>query len=451
MSTSEHARISLRGAKLTDRHLPGLLAGLVSFMAFLSLGVPGAWAADSKALFKHRIAPVLSERCAACHNAKKRNGGLDVTSRDSLLKGGDSGPAIVPGKTAESWLLDMVSGDEPEMPKNSKPLTAEQLSDLRKWIEGGAEWPAGVEVTATLWSLRPIIKPDVPSVKHSDLVATPIDAFVLRRLEEEGLRPAPRADRITLIRRATFDLHGLPPTPKEIDDFLVDKSEDAFAKVIERLLKSPRYGERWGRHWLDLASYADSHGFELDYPRPNAWHYRDYVIQAFNEDKPYDQFLREQLAGDVLAPNDPKMVIATGFLASGPWDYSGFITAIQGTAASRDTRLTDLDNMLTTVMTTTVGLTVGCAKCHDHKFDPIPQRDYYSLQAVFAGVRRGDRIFRGKATPEQALRMEQTRLDIHKKRIGIAEADSLPPEARTEEAMQNREKLQQEIVALEAE
>lgn len=410
-----------------------------------------ARAAESEQLFTRRVASILSERCAACHNPDKRSGGLDVTSRESLLKGGDSGPAIVPRHADDSALLGMVSGDEPEMPKNSKPLSARERADLRTWIESGAAWPNGVQVSAELWSLRPVVRPDVPTVQHSEWVATPVDTFVLQRLEENSLTPAPHADKLTLIRRATFDLHGLPPTPEEIDAFLADTSSEAYARLIDRLLESPRYGERWGRHWLDLASYADSHGFELDYPRPHAWRYRDYVIQAFNDDKPYNQFLLEQLAGDVLSPDDPAAVIATGFLAAGPWDYSGFITAIQGTAASRGTRLTDLDNMLTTVMTTTVGLTVGCAKCHDHKFDPISQRDYYSLQAVFAGVRRGDRIFRGEATEEQARRMAQIRLDIHKKRIGIAEIDAQPPEARTDEMVQNRVKLSDEIAALEAE
>lgn len=419
---------------------------LLSILASQSLS-----AQESKNHFGRRIAPIFAERCAACHNADKRSGGLDVTSRESLFKGGDSGPAIVPGKLNESSLLDMVTGADPDMPKNSKPLTEEQVADFRKWIQEGADWPDSVNVTAELWSLRPIARPIPPQVQHVARVATPIDAFVLKQLEDKGLEPAPRADRITLIRRATFDLHGLPPTPGEIDEFLADKSDDAFVKVIERLLKSPCYGERWGRHWLDLASYADSHGFELDYPRPYAWRYRDYVIQAFNDDKPYDQFLHEQIAGDVLAPNDPSAAVATGFLAAGPWDYSGYVTAIQGTAASRGTRLQDLDNMLTTVMTTAVGLTVGCAKCHDHKFDPIPQKDYYQLQAVFAGVRRGDRVSRGRATNEQARRMEQIRLDIHKKRIGIAEIDAFPSDTQTEETAKARVRLSDEMAALEFE
>ncbi len=439
-------RMPLRVRRILFSSLVGLLAAALVHCTSLS-----ATAGESDSFFASRVAPILSQRCAACHNGEKRSGGLDLTSREALLAGGDSGSAVVPGKVDESRLIEMVGGDEPEMPQNAKPLSAAQLGDLRTWIEKGAQWPAGVEVTAELWSLRTISRPSVPEVRHSARVKTPIDAFVLQRLEEEKLEPAPAADRIALVRRATFDLHGLPPTLQEIDAFLADNSDQAFAKLIERLLASPRYGERWGRHWLDLANYADSHGFELDYPRPNAWRYRDYVIQAFNDDKPYDQFLLEQLAGDALSPDEPSASIATGFLAAGPWDYSGYVTAIQGTAASRGTRLQDLDNMLTTVMTTAVGLTVGCAKCHDHKFDPISQKDYYSLQAVFAGVRRGDRISRGRASAEQARRMEQIRLDIHKKRIGVAELDARAPEARTEETVQTRAKLCDEIAALEAE
>lgn len=429
----------------------GRILRCLGFTAGFALLVGSASGAETDGLFERKVAPLLSDRCASCHNPEKPEGGLDLTSREALLRGGDSGPAIVPSQPHDSWFLEMVSGEEPAMPKGSGPLTQEQLSDLRDWIEAGAEWPDGVAVTATLWSLRPIVRPELPEVGGPQRVSTPVDAFVLRRLKEAGLNPAPRADRLTLIRRATFDLHGLPPTPEEIGDFLADTSEDAFAKVVERLLESPRYGERWGRHWLDLASYADSHGLELDYPRPNAWRYRDYVIRAFNANTPYDEFLKEQIAGDVLAPDDPSAAIATGFLAAGPWDYSGFVTAIQGTAASRGTRLQDLDNMLTTVMTTTVGLTVGCAKCHDHKFDPIPQRDYYSLQAVFAGVRRGDRICSGHVTDEQARRMAEIRLDIHKKNIGIAEIDARAPEDRTEEMAATRAKLVAEIATLEAE
>ena len=440
--------------RLRPEPIPGTWHFPWRLVVFAGLGVVLAGAAQSPAQtpdsFARRIAPILESRCAACHNGEKASGGLDLTTRRAALKGGDSGPAIVPGKVDESWLLDMVSGEEPAMPKDSMPLTAEDVADLRRWIAGGAEWPVDVTVQSQFWSLRPVVRPAVPDVADEARVRSPIDAFILRRLEAEGLAPAPAADKLTLIRRATFDLHGLPPTPEQIDDFLADDSAGAYERLVNELLESPRYGERWGRHWLDLASYADSHGFELDYPRPNAWRYRDYVIRAFNDDKPYDAFLLEQLAGDILAPRNPTAVIATGFLAAGPWDYSGFITAIQDTAASRGTRLVDLDNMLTTVMTTAVGLTVGCARCHDHKFDPIPQKDYYSLQAVFAGVRRGDRIFRGEATEEQTRRMAQIRLDIHKKRIGIAEVEARPADERTPEMLARRAALLEEISALEA-
>jgi hypothetical protein len=415
------------------------------------LAVGPLLASEADARFERQISTILEQRCASCHHPDKREGGLDVTSRESLLKGGESGAAVAPGKSDQSLLLDMVTGPEPQMPKNGKPLTEKELAGIRQWIQEGAVWPDGVKVSGELWSLRPIRRPEPPAINRVSWVKNPIDAFIANRLEATGLEPSSPADRIALIRRATFDLHGLPPTPKEIDDFVADRSDHAFEKVIDRLLDSPRYGERWGRHWLDLANYADSHGFELDYPRPHAWHYRDYVIRAFNDDKPYDQFLMEQLAGDILAPENPNSIIATGFLAAGPWDYSGYITAIQGTAASRNTRLIDLDDMLTTVMTTTVGLTVGCARCHDHKFDPIPQRDYYSLQAVFAGVRRGDRAFHGETTDAEARRMAEIRLAIHKKRIGVAEIDALAPEARTDETPTNRAKLLEELAALEAE
>lgn len=456
MSRTSRARVGpdVVGARRGRRRLiasAGRLVRITLVTASCLVLTGGAARAGDATLFERRVAPILSERCAACHNPDKRGGGLDVTNRASLLKGGKNGPAVVPGKPDKSLLLDMVTGDEPDMPRKAKPLTAEQRADLRKWVEAGAVWPDAVKVTAGLWSLRPVARPKPPQVKNPEWVATPIDAFILRRLEDEGLKPVPRADKRTLIRRATFDLHGLPPTPEEVEAFLKDDAPNAYEKLIDRLLASPRYGERWGRHWLDLAGYADTHGFELDYPRPHAWRYRDWVIKALNDDVPYDRFLREQIAGDVLSPDDPSAVIPTGFLAAGPWDYSGYVTALQGTAASRGTRLVDLDNMLTTVMTTTVGLTAGCARCHDHKFDPIPQKDYYRLLAVFAGVRRGDRISRGRATPEQARRMEQIRLDVHKKRIGVAEIDALAPGARTAETAKKREELSAEIAALETE
>src|SRR5438067_2285549 len=222
-------------------------------------------------------------------------------------------------------------------------------------------------------------------------VKTPIDPFVLAKLKNAGLKPAPQADRATLIRRVTYDLHGLPPTPEEIDAFANDPDPNAYEKLIDRLLASPRYGERWGRHWLDVVHYGDTHGYDKDKRRDHAWPYRDYVIRSFNADKPYARFVREQLAGDVLYPGDPDGVVATGFIAAGPWDFVGHVELREGTVEKEKTRLLDRDDMVMSTAATFFSLTVGCARCHDHKFDPIPQKDYYRLQAVFAGVERGNR------------------------------------------------------------
>jgi Protein of unknown function (DUF1553)/Protein of unknown function (DUF1549) len=241
------------------------------------------------------------------------------------------------------------------------------------------------------WSLRPLSRPAVPAVKHAAWVRTPIDAFLLSAMEQKGLRPSPPADTATLLRRVTFDLTGLPPTPEEIDAFLKDDAPDAYEKVVDRLLASPRYGERWGRHWLDVAHYADTHGYDKDKRRDHAWPYRDYVIRAFNEDLPYKRFIEEQLAGDVLFPGDPDGVVATGFIVAGPWDFVGHVELREGTVDKEKTRVLDRDDMVINAISTFDSLTVHCARCHDHKFDPIPQRDYYRLQAVFAGVERGHR------------------------------------------------------------
>jgi hypothetical protein len=243
------------------------------------------------------------------------------------------------------------------------------------------------------WSLRPLVQPPVPAVKNAGWVRTPVDAFVLAELETRGLPTAPEADRPTLIRRIIFDLHGLPPTPEEVEQFVNDRRPDAYERLVERLLASPRYGERWGRHWLDVVHYGDTHGFDKDKRRDNAWPYRDYVIRSFNADKPYARFIQEQLAGDVLFPGDSEGVVATGFLAAGPWDFVGHVELREGTVDKEKTRLLDRDDMVSTMAVTFLSVTAGCARCHDHKFDPIPQTDYYRLQAVFAGVDRGDRAF----------------------------------------------------------
>ncbi|HZY88471.1 MAG TPA: DUF1553 domain-containing protein [Gemmataceae bacterium] len=373
----------------TRRRLPLLLTMLCA--------APAAAAEPSP--FAERVEPVLRQRCLSCHGEKKR-GGLDLTTRAGLLKGGDGGAVVAPGGAAKSRLLRMVSGPAAKMPKRGPKLTAAQVAALREWVEASAPWPDGVTLAAQdrpppgdWWSLRSLARPAAPAVKDRAWVRTPIDAFVLATVEAKGLRPSPPADRRTLIRRVTFDLHGLPPTPEEIDAFVTDRGPLAYERLIDRLLASPRYGERWGRHWLDVVHYGDTHGYDKDKRRDHAWPYRDYVIRAFNDDKPYSRFVKEQLAGDMLYPDDAEGIVATGFVVAGPWDFVGHVELREGTVDKEKTRLLDRDDMVTNAAATFLSLTVGCARCHDHKFDPIPQKDYYRLQAVFAGVERGDRPY----------------------------------------------------------
>jgi mono/diheme cytochrome c family protein len=372
--------------------------GLISLGILLVLpAASGADAGDLGRVFREQVAPILERSCLHCHGAETAKGGLSLASRGGLLRGGENGPAVVPGKPGESLLIEMVSGAAPEMPQKDRPLSREQVEGLRRWVEQGAPWPDGLALEdrrfdgETWWAFRPLTRPPVPAVRDRGWPRTPVDAFVLARLEAEGLRPRPEADRRTLIRRLTFDLHGLPPTPVEIDRFLGDESPDAYERLVDRLLASPRYGERWGRHWLDVVHYGDTHGYDKDKRRDHAWPYRDYVIRSLNEDVAYSRFVREQVAGDVLEPGEPRGVIATGFIAAGPWDFVGHVELGEQTVEKKKTRLIDRDDMLASTMSTFVSLTVHCARCHDHKFDPIPQRDYYRLQAVFAGVDRGDR------------------------------------------------------------
>jgi hypothetical protein len=252
-----------------------------------------------------------------------------------------------------------------------------------------------------LWSLKPVVQPDVPKVQNARAVRNSIDNFVLEKLEEKGLALSPEADRLTLIRRLSFDLVGLPPTPEEVDAFLKDKSGGAYEKLVDRLLASPRYGERWGRHWLDVVHYGDTHGFDRDKRRPYEWPYRDYVIQIFNEDKPYSRFVREQLAGDVLFPGNEEALIGTGFISAGPWDFESQMELREGTVEREKARVVDRNDMVIQTMSTFASLTVHCARCHDHKFDPIPQKDYYRLEAVFSGVERRNRVISDSAAEQR--------------------------------------------------
>ncbi len=356
-------------------------------------------AAEPERTFREQVAPIFEMRCVHCHGAELPKGGLSLATREGLIRGGKNGPAVLPGQPGESLLLDAVSGDAPAMPQKDKPLSKQQLESLRRWIEQGAMWPEGLVLRDRRfdgqgwWAFQPLNRPSVPTVRERAWVRTPVDAFILARLEAQGLHHSLEADRRTLIRRLTFDLHGLPPTPDEVDRFLGDDAPDAYERLVDRLIASPRYGERWGRHWLDVVHYGDTHGYDKDKRRDNAWPYRDYVIRSLNEDIPYARFIREQVAGDVLEPGDPRGVIATGFVAAGPWDFVGHVELGEQTVEKLKTRLIDRDDMVANTMSTFVSMTVHCARCHDHKFDPIPQRDYYRLQAVFAGVDRGDRPY----------------------------------------------------------
>ncbi len=342
-------------------------------------------------LFEKKIRPLLETNCFACHSHKsgKSKGHLVVDSLGALLKGGDSGPAVVPGQPDKSLLLKAIGyqDEDLQMPPKGK-LDKEQVALVREWIKMGAPWPGSADEKAVRsvgkisdadrkwWAFQPLKAFPPPNVSDPAWAKNPIDQFIYARLTAEGLKSAPPADRATLIRRLTFDLIGLPPTPEEVDAFLSDNSTDAYEKLVDRLLASPRYGERWARHWLDLARYAESDGFRQDEYRPNAWRYRDYVIQAFNSDKPYDRFVREQLAGDEIAPDEPSALIATGFLRHTIYEYN-----------QRDAR-TQWQNMLNDLTDVTgdvfLAMGMGCARCHDHKFDPILQKDYFALQAFFA-------------------------------------------------------------------
>ncbi|HEY7309414.1 MAG TPA: PSD1 and planctomycete cytochrome C domain-containing protein [Gemmataceae bacterium] len=346
--------------------------------------------------FDKAIAPLLIARCLDCHSGGKPKGGLDLSRRRAALAGGDEGEVIVPGKPDESRLWEYVREDK--MPPK-KPLTAAEKGLLRSWIASGAAWgtdpidpfraTSSKRAGYDWWALQPVVKRKPPIVEDSRWVRNPIDAFILSKLEANKLHPSATADRRTLIRRLSFDLLGLPPAPEEVADFEKDASPAAYEKLVDRYLQSPQFGVRWARHWLDVVRFGESNGFEFDEPRPNAWPYRDWVVNALNRDVPYDEFVRLQLAGDVLHPDDAEAVTATGFLVAGAYDTVG--QTQQSAAMKRVVRQDELEDILGVVGQTFLGLTINCARCHDHKFDPIRQVEYYRLTAALGGVRHGER------------------------------------------------------------
>ncbi len=371
-----------------------LSISLVALAMWHGNGPVAVWAQVVKGpelvFFETRIRPLLATRCYECHSqqSKVSKSGLSLDTREGVLRGGNRGPAIVPGKSDESLLITVIaySDTDLKMPGKGDRLTSDQVADFRKWIDMGAPDPrdaaklSGKPTLASAnshWSFKPVGNPLPPEIKRVDWVVNPVDRFVLAKLESAGIQPNPPADKLTLLRRVTFDLTGLPPSAREAGEFLADESDEAYARVVDRLLASPRYGERWARHWMDIARYADTKGDvrrQVEDPRfPHAWTYRDYLIDAFNTDKPYDRFLREQIAADLLVESqgeDKSSLAALGFLTLGD-RFNGQAHDV-------------INDRIDVVTRGLLGLTVACARCHDHKFDPIPTADYYSLHGIFA-------------------------------------------------------------------
>ncbi|MBX7168713.1 MAG: DUF1553 domain-containing protein [Pirellulales bacterium] len=371
--------------------------GLLVVAVAAALAAPAAadspWNAER---FDRQLAPWLARHCLECHNSADPKGGLDLTQRDAALRGGDSGPALVAGNRDESHAWQRVVAGEmpPEM-----SLADDERELLGSWIAAGAPWGtdpidrfrystdhrAGYD----WWSLAPIVRPDPPAAADPRWNTQPIDRFVFAGLSAAGLTPSPEAGKRVLIRRLYYDLWGLPPEPEAVAAFETDGDPAAYDRLVDRLLAAPQYGERWARHWLDVVRFAETNGFEYDEPRRDAWPYRDWVIAALNEDLPYDEFCRRQLAGDVLAPDDASATVATGFLAAGPYDTPG--QSQQSAAMKAVVRQDEMEDLVGTIGQTFLGLTLNCARCHDHKFDPLLQRDYYRVVAALSGVRQGVR------------------------------------------------------------
>jgi len=411
--------------KRTHQTVAPFHAAALALLLFPATGQSGPPAPD----FDRVIAPLLSEHCIACHSGPRPKGRLDLTRKQTALKGGKSGPALVPGKPDQSLLWERVHADE--MPPK-KPLAQKDKSTLNAWLAAGAPWgtdpidpfrfSTSKRAGYDWWSLQPVrrsvadaacVGPAPPQVKNVSWPRNPIDRFVLARLEAEGLIPSDEANRRTLIRRLFFDLLGLPPSPHDVDKFITDPNPDAYDHLVDRLLASPHYGERWARHWLDVVRYGESDGFERNGARPNAWHYRDWVIRALDADLPYDKFCRLQIAGDVLRPDDPEALKAVGYLVAG---IHNTVLPMNKTA-EEIARQDELEDLAGNIGQTFLGMTVNCGRCHDHKFDPVSQRDYYRLVAALAGVRHGEREVLSQAANAELARI---RMDLEHLRKQLA-------------------------------
>ncbi|MGE3820613.1 MAG: PSD1 and planctomycete cytochrome C domain-containing protein, partial [Isosphaeraceae bacterium] len=420
-------------------------------VAVLTL-VGSARAEDRAALdhFEAKVRPLLVEHCARCHGAEKQKGGLRLDSAEALARGGETGPVVVPGDPDQSRLIEAVQyADDLRMPPKGK-LAESEVAALRAWVRNGAVWPSAKDQPGTadlqpdrraivteedraFWAFRPVVDPAPPTVRDRAWIESPIDRFILARLEDAGLRPSPAADRRTLIRRLTFDLTGLPPTPEAVAAFLADDRPDAYDQLVDRLLASPAYGERWGRRWLDLARYSDSNGMDENVAYANAWRYRDYVVASFNADMPYDRFLKEQIAGDLLPAADESArhaaITGTGFLVLGP----KMLAEDDPVKMEMDI----VDEQVDTVGKVFLGLTLGCARCHDHKFDPIPTHDYYAMAGIFKSTKSMANHKVVAMWHERALADAERRaaLEAHNARKVAAEAAVKAATARARKAL----------------
>lgn len=409
-----------------------LLCGLIVLLNGLILSVQ---ADDSAVDFQTQVAPILSSRCVGCHLPGKTKGGLDLTTLKKMLAGGESGPAIEPGKPEQSELFTRIRPEKPgekaDMPRQGDTLNVSEIGIIEKWISQGAHWPESIvlkessKADSSWWSLQKLADvqvPELPTGFPTEWNSSPIDRLIAFKLKKEGLHPSPSADKRVLLRRLYYDLTGLPPSPAEMQSFLTDHREDSYRRVVDRLLASPRYGERWGRYWLDVVRFGESNGFERNELYNNVWPFRDYVIRSFNEDKPFAQIVREHLAGDVVAANDPQNLIGVGFLTVGPYDDVGNQDPVQAAQIRANT----IDDMIVATGSAFLGLTIGCARCHDHKFDPLAQADYYKIQSALAGARHGSRPLATTAQLQMRGRLleplEKQRNEINKALASLEKA-----------------------------
>jgi len=416
-------------------------------LSIMCLGLCSSWASEKKDdFFEKTVVPIIRDHCIRCHKPENKKGKLSLATLADWIKGGKEGPAAVPFKAEQSLVIEQVSpyGTEaPEMPEEGKPLTVQQIDDLKKWINTGMVWPEPFVIEEkpkadkNFWSLQAITKVSPPSIEDAPKAWTqnPIDLFTYAKMKEQQLSPSIPATKQALIRRACFDLHGLPPTPDMIKAFVNDSRPDAYERLIDELLNSERYGERWGRHWLDVVRFAESSGFERNIIRDNAWPFRDYVIKSFNQDKPFDQFIKEHLAGDQLIPDDPEREVGTAFLVAGAYDDVGN----QDVVAKKQIRANTLDDIIAATGSAFLGMSVNCARCHDHKFDPIQQSDYYRLRAAFEGVDQGSRII-AKASLQTEHKQKTNELN-HNIAALQSELDLLLKEPKQRVAEQKQELL----------